>query len=414
MVDGQVKWVREKAYLEFDDAGKLLGGFGITQDITERKRAEEALRKAKDELEERVKERTYELYAESLYARSLIEASLDPLVTISVDGKIMDVNRASEEVTGVPREQLIGSDFSDYFTEPEKARAGYEEVFRQGFVRDYPLELKRRDGHVTPVLYNASVYRDDTGQIMGVFAAARDITERRRAEETVKAERQRLYDVLETLPVYAILLTPDYHVSFANRFFRERFGEDHGRRCYEYLFNRTEPCEICETYTVQKTGKPHHWEWTGPDGRNYDIFDFPFTDSDGSPLIMEVGIDITKRKQAEAALRRLASELVMAEERERKRIAGVLHDDIAQILAAARMRLDMLQGIPSDQEQQTLKEAKALLVQSLQETRALMNDLGNPVLFDLGLKAACEALAKQMMERHPVRITATYGMRSRT
>ena len=77
-----------------------------------------------------------------------------------------------KNATGVSREQLIGSDFSDYFTEPEKARAGYEEVFRQGIVRDYPLELKHRDGHVTPVLYNATVYRDETGQILGVFAAA--------------------------------------------------------------------------------------------------------------------------------------------------------------------------------------------------------------------------------------------------
>ena len=373
------------------------------RDITERKQAEEALQKAKDELEERVKERTYELYEESLYARSLIEASLDPLVTISVDGKITDVNHASEEATGVPRAQLIGSDFSDYFTEPEKARAGYEEVFRQGFVRDYPLELKRRDGHVTPVLYNATLYRDEAGRAMGVFAAARDITERKHAEKTVKAERQRLYDVLETLPVYAILLTPDHHVPFANRFFRERFGESHGKRCYEYLFERIEPCETCETYTVQKTGKRHHWEWIGPDGRNYDIFDYPFTDFDGSPLIMEVGIDITERKRAEAALRKLASELVMTEERERKRIAGVLHDDVAQTLAAAKMRIDMLKGTPSDQEQ-TLKEAKALLVQSIQETRALMTDIGNPLLFDMGLKTACESLADRLMERHPVRI----------
>jgi len=377
--------------------------FEIASDITERKRVEDALRKAKDELEERVSERTYELYEESLYARSLIEASLDPLVTISVEGKIMDVNRASEEATGVAREQLIGSDFSEYFTEPQKARAGYEEVFRRGFVRDYPLELKHQDGQVTPVLYNASVYRDETGQIMGVFAAARDITMRKRAEETVKAERQRLYDVLETLPVYAILLTPDYHVPFANRFFRERFGESCGKRCYEYLFTRTEPCEICETFTVQKTGMRHHWEWMGPDGRSYDIFDFPFTDSDGSPLIMEVGIDITERKRAEAALRKLASELVMAEERERKRIAGVLHDEVAQTLAAAKMRIDMLRGTPSDQDQH-LKEAKALLLQSIRETRALMTDIGNPLLFDMGLRAACEELAARLMERHPVRI----------
>jgi signal transduction histidine kinase len=104
-------------------------------------------------------------------------------------------------------------------------------------------------------------------------------------------------------------------------------------------------------------------------------------------------------------LRKLASELVIVEERERKRVAGVLHDDIAQTLAAARMRLDLLQGMPLDpKEQKTLEEAKALLVQSIQETRALMNDLGNPLLFDVGLKPACEALAERMMERHPVRI----------
>jgi len=386
-----------------DGSIEYIVGTGL--DITERQRMEEELRKAKDEMEERVKERTYELYEESLYARSLIEASLDPLVTISVDGKITDVSRATEEATGVSREQLVGSDFSDYFTEPQKARAGYEEVFRQGLVRDYPLELKHRDGQVTPVLYNATLYRDEKGQIMGVFAAARDITIRKKAEETVKAERQRLYDVLETLPVYVILLTPDYHVPFANRFFRERFGESEGKRCYEYLFKRMEPCEICESFTVQKTGKRHHWEWMGPDGKNYDIFDFPFTDFDGSPLIMEVGIDITLRKQAEAALRKLASELVMAEERERKRIAGVLHDDIAQILAAARMQLGLLQGIPSDpNNKHTLDEIKSLISQSIQETRALMNDLGNPLLFDMGLQAACEALANSLMERHPVRI----------
>ena len=105
-------------------------------------------------------------------------------------------------------------------------------------------------------------------------------------------------------------------------------------------------------------------------------------------------------------LRKLASELVMAEERERKRIAGVLHDDIAQTLAAVRMRLDLLQDIPSDQRtSKTLQEAKALLLQSIQETRALMNDLGNPLLFDMGLKSACESLANRLMERHPIRIS---------
>jgi PAS domain S-box-containing protein len=135
-----------------------------------------------------------------------------------------------------------------------------------------------------------------------VAQAEQIIEETRKTYAAIRAERQRLYDVLETLPVYVVLLSEDYHVPFANRFFRERFGESHGKRCYEYLFNRTEACEICESYTVMKTKAPHRWEWTGPDGRDYDIYDFPFTDADGSRLIMEMGIDITEVKKAQAAL----------------------------------------------------------------------------------------------------------------
>ncbi len=239
------------------------------------------------------------------YNRRLIEASLDPLVTIAQDGKITDVNHATESATGHTRAELIGTDFCDYFTDPAKARAGYEQVFREGFVQDYELEICHREGHLTPVLYNATVYRDEGGSIQGVFAAARDITEKKRAQQGVEAERQRFNNIFESLPAYLVLLTPDYHVPFANRFFRERFGESKGRRCYEYLFGRTEPCEICETFTVLKTGGPHHWEWTGPDQRNYDIHDFPFTDADGSPLILEMGIDITERRKAEQEVLKL-------------------------------------------------------------------------------------------------------------
>ncbi|MCX5826686.1 MAG: PAS domain S-box protein [Deltaproteobacteria bacterium] len=151
------------------NAEKNVMGFqGTIRDITKRKRIEEAL------------------HAANAYNRSLIEASLDPLVTIGADGKITDVNAATEAVTGYPRAELIGTEFSDYFTDPEQARAGYQEVFRVGSVRNHLLELRHRDGHVTSVLYNASVYRDEKGQVVGVFAAARDITERKRAEEKIR------------------------------------------------------------------------------------------------------------------------------------------------------------------------------------------------------------------------------------
>ncbi len=127
--------------------------------------------------------------AASQYARSLIEASLDPLVTISPEGKITDVNEATIKVTGVPRERLVGTDFSDYFTEPQKAREGYQQVFAKGSVTDYPLTIRHRDRRLTEVLYNASVYKDARGEVLGVFAAARDVTAQKRAEAEIAEQR---------------------------------------------------------------------------------------------------------------------------------------------------------------------------------------------------------------------------------
>jgi len=127
-----------------------------------------------------------ELRRASLYARSLLEASLDPLVTISAEGKITDVNKATEDATGRSRGQLIGTDFADYFTEPDKAREGYKKVLSAGSVTDYPLAIRHACGKVTDVLYNASIYRDPAGAMAGVFAAARDITERKRAEQEIR------------------------------------------------------------------------------------------------------------------------------------------------------------------------------------------------------------------------------------
>jgi PAS domain S-box-containing protein len=131
------------------------------------------------------KQADIKLNTASQYARILIEASLDPLVTISPEGKITDVNEGSIKVTGVPREKLIGTDFSNYFTEPDKAREGYQQAFSKGAVTDYPLTIRHEDGRLTDVLYNASVYKDVQGNVLGVFAAARDITARKQAEEAL-------------------------------------------------------------------------------------------------------------------------------------------------------------------------------------------------------------------------------------
>ena len=175
--DGKYRWLADHFSIIKDKTGMACFRAGIIRDITERKKAEEALRLS------------------NIYNRSLIEASLDPLVTIGHDGKITDVNTATEQVTGYSRDELIGTDFSDYFTEPEKARKGYQQVFTDGKVWDYPLEIQHKNGYVIPVLYNASIYKDENGKVIGVFAAARDITEHKKSEEALK----KAYDNLEYL-----------------------------------------------------------------------------------------------------------------------------------------------------------------------------------------------------------------------
>ena len=125
------------------------------------------------------------------YARSLIEASLDPLVTISPEGKITDMNEATVNITGIDREKLIGSDFFDYFTEPQKSREVYQEVFAKGSVVDAPLTLRHKDGKLTDVLFNGSVYKDDRGNVLGVVIVARDITAQKQLAEREIAGREK-------------------------------------------------------------------------------------------------------------------------------------------------------------------------------------------------------------------------------
>jgi len=145
-----------------DDRGNVLGVVIVARDVTAQKLA-------------------------SQYARSLIEASLDPLFTINLNGKITDMNNASVNIIGISREKLIGTDFFDYFTNPQKAREVYEEVFAKGFVTDSPLTIM--DDMLTDVLFNGSVYKDDRGNVLGVVVVARDITDQKRIEtELIEAK----------------------------------------------------------------------------------------------------------------------------------------------------------------------------------------------------------------------------------
>lgn len=193
--DGTYLWHLTRAVALKDEDGKINMWVGSKTEIQEQK-------EQKEELEKKVASRTHELQAanrelkqknleiiaakEKLlteYSRSLIEASLDPFVTINADGKITDANQASILITGIEKDELIGTSFSDNFTEPEKAQQAYLQAFEKGFVTNYPLTIKHKDGDLKNVLYNASVYKDEKGNVLGIFAAARDVTEQKRVSK---------------------------------------------------------------------------------------------------------------------------------------------------------------------------------------------------------------------------------------
>jgi PAS domain S-box-containing protein len=275
------------------------------RDITEHKKIEDVLR-----------------VSEERFSKAFKNSPNAITITRISDGKIIEGNDSVYDLLGYDHDEVVGKttfDLGIWANADERVKLT-QGLTANGSIRNQEFTLLKKDK--TPVIVDLSASLINIENQQCFLTSFIDITERKEVEaelhrlneeleqrvsertadvaheaRKVQAERQRFRDVLDILPAYVILLTPDYRVPFANRFFDERFGKSEGRRCFEYLFGRTEPCETCETYTVLKTGQRHEWEWLGPDGRNYYIFDFPFTDADGNPFVLEMGIDVTENKR---------------------------------------------------------------------------------------------------------------------
>ncbi|MDD5712672.1 MAG: PAS domain S-box protein, partial [Smithellaceae bacterium] len=189
--DGKVIYASLTISPTQDAAGNVTGYAAIARDITDRILMEQAVKAA------------------SAYNRSLIETSLDPFVIVDPDGKITDVNAMMTEITGVTREMLIGSEVSQYFTEPEKAAAGLKNVYQKKKVRDLELVFRHRQGHETPVLFNATVYNDERGNVAGLFAIARDVTQTRRMEQEIRQAMDELQRANTELERFAYVASHD-------------------------------------------------------------------------------------------------------------------------------------------------------------------------------------------------------------
>jgi PAS domain S-box-containing protein len=164
-----------------NDQGGIIGYLLIGTDNTARKRVEAEQQK----LDQRLRDQHF-------YTRSLIESNIDALMTTDAGGIITDVNRQMEALTGCTRDELIGAPFKNYFTDPERAAAGIKLVLREKKITNYELTARARDGKMTVVSYNATTFYDRDRTLQGVFAAARDITERKHIEQILQEKNLEL------------------------------------------------------------------------------------------------------------------------------------------------------------------------------------------------------------------------------
>jgi PAS domain S-box-containing protein len=256
------------------------------RDITERKRAEEVLRESKERFSK------------------AFHASPDPMTLSRLsDGLLLEVNDSWEQVLGYSRAESIGTSSVTLglWCDPVVREKCLQQLRETGSLRDFETELRRKTGEIRQVILSSEPL--EIGGEQCLLTLIRDITERKKAEEILKKERQRLFSVLDIMPTFVYLQAPDYSVRFTNRKFRELFGDPGDRPCYEAFYGRKEPCDPCITLRVLERRAPQTWEWTSNEGHLYMIYEDLFPSEDGTDLVLEIGVDITERKRAEEVIR---------------------------------------------------------------------------------------------------------------
>jgi PAS domain S-box-containing protein len=318
---------KEAGYNEADqDAAEALSG-AVTAALM-RRRAERALEQAREELEQRVQDRTAALTStleqlstemeERLRAQEaqaqlieILEATTDLVATADLDGRVLYINRAGRTMLGIGEDEDISQLGIPQCLPAWEADRAFSQVLpaaaRYGAWHGETIFL-HRNGHEIPTSQVVLAHRILAGETKFFSTIARDITAAKQALEALEAERQRLFALLEGLPAYVSLQEPNYRYVFVNRFFRERFGEPDGKTCFQILKGRDEPCEGCPIPQVLASKKAHTFTWTSAAGHVYHLYVYPFEDIDGSPLVLELGIDVTARTQAEKTLWRRASQ----------------------------------------------------------------------------------------------------------
>ncbi|MFW6132535.1 MAG: PAS domain-containing sensor histidine kinase [Planctomycetota bacterium] len=380
--DGVVRYVHEQAEVGYDADGRSLRMSGTVQDITRRKRWEQAGAEARR------------------YAESIVETIREPLLVLDEQLRVASANSAFYEHFGLApegaRRQRLDELGGGQWDIPELRRLLRRVLTHGQPVEDFEITCRFERIGRRVLLLNARRIRSRRRTRLVLLAIA-DITERKRAREALERERKRLDAVLHMLPGWVCLVGRDFRYRFANDSFLEVFGEPGDRPCYEVQFARSGPCENCRLPRVIDRRQAEHWvhaDHTGGDGRAFEVWAYPFTDIDGTPVALELGIDVTRRKRLE----RLVME---ASETERRSIGRDLHDTLGQDLTALGF---LVRGFAERVGEQMPDEAPGaeqiskLINRAVARVRALARGLDPVGLHEDGIAAGLMELAHTTQE----------------
>ncbi len=360
-----------------DAQGQVEGLILSVVDVTERVRTEQELRSS---------EARYRTLVERLPAVTYVAAMDGSRTTLYVSPQVESMLGLSpEDFEAEPdlwRRRLHGEDRQRVLREVQQ---GVESS--RPFVAEY--RMYARDGRLVWVRDEAAVVRDEAGAALFLQGVMTDITARKRAEEALSAERQRLYSVLNFLPGYVTLVGPDYSLRFVNHRFLDLFGSPGELPCYAAQFGRDRPCDDCRLQRILQTGQAEDWEVTVSGDRTYHVWGYAFSDVDGTAAVLKLGIDVTERK-------RLQQEVIEAGETERRNVGRDLHDTVGQDLTGLAFLIKVLAaklGDRSPEDASAARQVVALVNDLVSQVRSLARGLDPVGLHEDGLANGLHELA---------------------
>ena len=301
------------------------------------------------------------------FLQRLIDTIPNPIVYKDKNGIYQGCNTAFEEFKGLTKEKIVGKTVHNIY--PKELAEKYHrmdlELLKTHGKQIYETSFLHTDGTKHEVILNKAVYLNNDNTISGIVGVIIDITERKQMEDSLATERQRLFSLLDCLPALVYLQAPDYSISFSNQYFWKLFGKPKNRYCYDILNGLSIPCQECPTFQVFKTKEPQSWEWTSLDGYSYQLYTYPFTDIDGLPLVLVLGIDITERKQLEKEIARLDRLNLIGE-----MAAGIAHE-IRNPMTTVRGFLQML---GSKKECAVYKNYYDIMIEELDRANSIITE----------------------------------------